>query len=240
MRNRGGLLALACLGWGLVAMAARPCGAAVRKTYDASLGTLPDAQGFTLIDTGGSPPCTIQGDAMHQGLTCWEGLQNWYSDDVPLDFDVGAVMEADFKVMYSSYSTGSGYELTGLHLVISDAASRVFNIHIASDKIALGNQLPTAPDWRAFDATDGFHHYRLVVAGGVGSLFIDGGDDPFSSIPVGSGWYHTPNYVAFGDRTYWGQSEWLLRSLSYINVPEPVTLSLLAVGALGLLRRRKR
>lgn len=217
-----------------------PCEAVVMKMYDARLGTLPDAQGFTLIDTGGSPPCTIQGDAMYQGRTRWDGLQNWYSDDVPLDFDVGAVMEADFNVIYSSYSTATGYELTGLHLVISDAARRVFNIHVASDKISLGNQLPVGNYWRAFDTTDDFHHYRLVVDDGVGSLFIDGGPDPFLSVPVGSPWFPTPDYVAFGDRTYDGQCDWLLRSLSYINVPDPATLSLLALGGLAVVWRRRR
>jgi len=37
------VLALACLGCGLVAMMAQPCEAGTTKTYDASLGTLPDA-----------------------------------------------------------------------------------------------------------------------------------------------------------------------------------------------------
>ncbi len=46
--------------------------------------------------------------------------------------------------------------------------------------------------------------------------------------------------MVFGDRTYWGRSEWLLRSLSYINVPEPAALSLLAASGLALLKRERR
>jgi len=219
---------------------ARPCEAAVRKTYDASLGTLPDAQGFELFDDGGSPPYTIQGDAVHQGLTSWEGSQWWYCLDVPLDFDVGVVMEADLNIISSSYSTSSGYELTGWQMVISDVPGRAFHVHIASDKISLWNQLTFEPEYKAFDSTDGFHHYRLVVTDGVGSLFIDGGADPFLTQPIGPVWYPAPNRVAFGDRTGYGQNESLLRSFSYINVPEPATLSLLALGGLAVARWGRR
>lgn len=76
MRNVRLASALAYLNCGLVMTLAWPCEAVVMKMYDPRLGTLPDAQGFTLIDTGGSPPCTIQGDAMYQGRTRWDGLQN--------------------------------------------------------------------------------------------------------------------------------------------------------------------
>ncbi len=239
MRNRRIVVASVSLSCVLVMAMAWPCEAALSKTYDAGLGTLPDAQGFTLLDSGGSPPCTIQGDSMHQGLTKWDGQQLWTSLDIPVDLDVGAVVEADVKIIYSSCSTSSGYKIAGWHMGVSDAFRRGFSLFIASDEIFLWNQPELHPECRAFDPTDGFHHYRLVITEGVGSLFIDEVPDPFLSLPVGPPWDPAANRARFGDSTFDGQSESLLRSFSYINVPEPTALWVLALGGLAMMRRRK-
>ena len=240
MRNRGIVLAWVCLSCALLMAAAWPCEAAERKTYDPGLGTLPEAQGFAAYDTG-EPVCTIQGGAMHQGLTSWNGQQWWQSQTIPMDFDVGAVMEADLKIISSTYSTSSGYEVAGWGMALSDASRRAFHVFIASDRICAWSSPGVDTGSIPFDSTDDFHHYRFVVTDGAGSLFIDGAPDPFLSLPVGVVWYTDANRAVFGDGTGFGQNESLLRSFSYLNVPEPATLGLLGVGAcLSLLARRRR
>ena len=74
----------------------------VTKTYDPGLGTLPDAQGFTLYDDGTSPHYTIAGSALHQGPT---GVYQWVqATDVPIDFDNGFSMTATLNTLASNSS----------------------------------------------------------------------------------------------------------------------------------------
>jgi len=128
-------------------------------TYDASLGTLPDAQGWTYYQrTPASPAYTIQGDALHQGPTATGGYQWWESSDVSLDFDVGAVMEAELRIISSSSATAQpeGSPRAGYSLWIIDDYNRGFSVNIASGAIFLrGSGTWTA--WKAFDSTDDFH-----------------------------------------------------------------------------------
>ena len=240
MRNGRSVSALACLGCMLAVATARPCGAAVRKTYDASLGTQPDAQGFELYDDGGSPAYTIQDGALHQGLTNWDGKQKWMSRDTPIDFEVGAVMETEVKIIHSSVSTSGGYRIAGWDMSITDSDGRCFVVYIGSEEIFLWNEPELYPQRITFDSTDDFHHYRLVIADGAGSLFIGGASNPSLTLPVGPAWHSLPNTGQFGDITYHGQSESLLRSFSYINVPEPASLCLLALGGWAVVKCRRK
>ena len=218
------------------------CQAEAMKTYDATLGTLPDAQGWELQErTPSSPPCTIQGDGMHQGLTTWSGFQTWHSFDVPFNFTEDYVfMEAELKVISSSYDP---FPRAGYGLVMADALERLFAVQIAGDRIFITNSVQSGTETRAFDSTDDFHHYRFVVTDASGKLYIDADPIPFLSLAVGSPWPSgADNGAFFGDATALGQSETLLRSFAF-GVPEPSTLILLATGTLGLLayvwRRRR-
>lgn len=188
------------------------------KTYDASLGTFPDAQAFTLSDDGGSPPYTLVEGALHQGPTSFEGYQGWLSDDLPFDFTQGFSMEARVKVISSSYS--SGQRRAGFRLFAGDALGRRFILWMASDRIFLLNEgVEGTPDL-LFDTTDDFHTYRLVVFGGFSRLFIDGETCWSLTLPLGpTGVTALTWQAAFGDGTIVANSETLLTSFTYDTDP---------------------
>ena len=215
----------------LMVVAVTPCSANGMKTYDAGLGTLPDEQGFTLNDEGGSPACFIQDDTMHQGPTSLDFRQTWLSDDIALDFDVGVVMEAELKILSSSWTT-IPVRRAGYNLYITDAGNRQFAVWIADDRMFIQNApLNIGSETKLFDATDDFHRYRFVVSEGNGNLFIDDDAEPFLSLAVGDLYPDSiANHAAFGDGTSIGKSESLLKSFSYGPIPEPSTLTSFSNG----------
>lgn len=63
------------LAFGLILALSGPATAGVFG-YDASLGSLPDAQGWTFIEDGAAVPVpTVSAGVLHQGLTDFSGYQ---------------------------------------------------------------------------------------------------------------------------------------------------------------------
>lgn len=233
--------------------------AATWKTYDPSLGTLPQAQGFTLFDTGDAPSSpSVSGGILSQGPTSGlspGGYQYWYSDSIPFDFTAGFTMEARLKVISSSYDPNGGgapdAQRAGYYLAAVDGLGRDFFIGIASGGIFIntdasgfiGNGVPLT----SFDTTDAFHDYLFVVSGGAGKLYVD--DSLFASTPIGAVGMSSPFDTAlFGDGSHSGVSTTQLELFRYepdaVSTPEPGTIGLLVGGltiaALTCRRSRRR
>ncbi len=219
------------------------------KTYDPSLGSLPTSQGFNLVtDDVAAPSPYTSGNLLYQGPTTANAVQWWQSTTpAPIDFDTGESMEAILHVDSSNYYyPGPGQQKSGYYLAVYDHLGRNFTIGIDSAGITVNTDgIGTGGEGVArtpFDTTSGFHDYRLDIAGGVGTLSIDGAF--FASTPVILPTiYNYYDFAAFGDGSYAGTSQTELFQFRYtvpVPEPEPTSLSLLAVGAGVLAIRRRR
>src|SRR5258708_2310068 len=144
----------------LLVFTARPTTATI-ITYDPSVGTLPDSQGFTLVESPpASPAQTLDSGALHQGPTSQGGTQVWQRQDIPFNFDDGFTLEGTLKVLSSTYDAnagGSGSQRSGYYLEAIDSLGRRFTLGLASSgftlntdaTLSVGNGIPFTP----FDAT---------------------------------------------------------------------------------------
>jgi hypothetical protein len=221
-------------------------------SYNASLGTLPQAQGWTLFqDNPNYPSPTVVGGSLHQFPYTPEAAQFWVQRSVPLDFSTTSYSyELNLHIISSNYVTNGASQRLGYYMYVSDQAGRNFFVGIASNGITINTDSNEAPNngvpFTPFNTTDGFHVYRLTIGQGVGSLFIDG--VLFASTPLGSNAFLGPNdinRVAFGDFSGVGVSESELRFANFSTpttaAPEPTTLTSLVIGVgvlAGFARRR--
>ncbi len=224
---------------GLALLLALPAQAAL-LTYDASLGSLPEAQGWTFEQLGGAPPApSVSGGVLYQGTTDYSGAQYWYSTALSYDFTQAPVtVDARLRIDYATFHP---FPRGGYNIVLFDSAGRDAALHITSSAVFLGNdQLSGASSIVAFDTTDAFHDYRLTAGPGGISLSIDG--NSIVSLALGPT-TSSGLSVSFGDATILGQSQSQLQFLTVTtqDVPEPATLGVFGLGlaALTTLRRRR-
>jgi|GEM_PF-4405174 len=202
--------------------------------YDPGLGTLPEEQGFTRFDNFGTEPEPIvSGGLLHQfssGAGPSGGAQYWTMNSAPLDFvTTPYALEADLLVLSSNYDPVSTFpnQRSGYYLGATDSSGHAFAVGIASAGITINTDLGFSPTngvpFTAFDTTNAFHTYRLLIDSGVGSLFIDG--NLFASTPLGGAVNPgAANRVLFGDLSGAGASETDLRDFSF-GTPESNMLS---------------
>lgn len=216
------LLVLLLMGW------SKTCSYAAIVTYDPGLNSLPQAQGFTLIeDPPASPTPSVGGGFLNQGQTTLSGDQFFERSDVPFNFDSGFTLAVTLKVASSTYNPnggGPGSQRSGWYMEGIDEMGRRFTIGVDSGGVVVNTDpnllLSNGFSVRPFDTTNAFHRYRLVVSGGMGTLFIDGA--AVGAAPVGGvvdpG---SSNRVYFGDGTASGNSQTQLSFFQYADSPLP-------------------
>lgn len=227
-------------------VAAAP-GLAAVVTYDPALGTVPQAQGWNYFEPiAPSPPATVGGGTLNQGPTSYSGLQYWMRNDEPISFVTGLTLRGTVKVTSSSYdpnAAGPNSQRAGYYFEAADSLGRRFTLGIAGGGVILNTDAALSPTngitFTPFDATDAFHEYRLIVAGEIGSLFIDNvliGSTP-AGPAVAPGF---ENRVYFGDGTDFGNSQTQLSYFSYNTaaVPEPSALLLAGIASVVLAAAR--
>jgi hypothetical protein len=151
------------------------------QTYNASLKSLPDRQGFAyssdvnVRDDGINPHPSAATGVLHQITTA--GAQYWYLTDPSIDFSQHIILTAILKINSSNYianigtGTREGYYLAvrglqGLYTV--GLAGAGFNIN------SVGTPDQALTPYRYQTGTGPFHTYRLDIVGLVASFSIDG------------------------------------------------------------------
>lgn len=199
-------------------------GADAVTLYDASAGTLPEAQGWSRSESV-APPGPYDAGLGPEGLhlstlglasTGAEGgAVTWVREGLPLDFSQDFAVEIRVRIVSApDRSVGtSGWPRPGYALWATDTAGRTLWIGFGSTELFLSNtaygQYGSANTvTHAVSTTDAVHTYRLErrPAGGA-ALRIDGALAlELSTLgPVESASGNAA--IFFGDPTYWANSE---------------------------------
>jgi hypothetical protein len=215
---------LGVLGIVIAAAAATPAWAGW-TSYDASLGSLPQAQGFLIYDSGDSPAPTVSAGSLHQGPTAGVcsalGYQHWYRNNAGIDFGASFVLDATVQIISSSdihaLDCGDDGWKAGYDLTVTDAAAHMFFVGITSDGVFLSNNNISDPATfprQPVNTRDALHRYRLVVTANLATLYYD--ETPLTSLATGT--YLNSggeNQVVFGDGTHRGSNESLTSLVRY-------------------------
>ncbi len=191
-------------------------------TYDAALGSLPEAQGWTFQNPQGVVLPSVSAGELHQGPTGVLEMQWWQRNDVPLSFTAGFAMVVDMRVETSGFllQPEDGSQRVGFFLDVIDGEGRRAALGISQ----VGVSLNTDRDLLASNGipltgvatTDRLHRYVVRAQGGTFTLSMDGA--VVGSTPVGSPVFAAPatwNLVIFGDETNAVGSETFVRRLAY-------------------------
>ncbi len=180
--------------------------------YDASLGSLPSAQGFVHQLTDPPPndlltegnysvvvSALVQGDT--GGPNTDPGNTQWYESVPPIfDFDRDEmVVDLRLKIVASTLNPpGGGAGRAGFGVTLVDSGRRMVTLYVGETGAFISGGVGES-GLHAMVTTDGFHDYRLQVDGGGVSLEVDGApavsaayDDLGISGPPG-------NVLRFGD-----------------------------------------
>ncbi len=223
----------------LIGSALIPVGAlGLTDLYDASLGTFPEAQGWTLNEDI-MPPASYPVSVSAAGLylsTLGFGVNvppdvgggvSWSRPGLGIDFTQDFAVEARVKIVDApdhSINTTTGWPRPGYTISLTDVSGRSFWIGLGSTEVFLSNTFygqygqPNTVD-TPFVTTDQYHVYRIERAsGGVGAaLRIDGA--LVLELPT-LGPVETTELLYFGDPTYWANSE---SYTSWVRYETPAT-----------------
>jgi len=208
----------------VVGAIAGPIPARSAPTYDALQGTLPQAQGWQLVEDISPPmayPLGVTGGALHLSTVGFasSGLAGggvwWQRSDMPVDFSGDFWAEVSVRIVSApnhSINGASGSPRPGYALAVFDVQGRVFWIGLGSAEIFLSNTLfgqygSSNTVTKAFNTTDAVHLYRIERAsGGVGAALRIDGSIQLQLPALGVSENNGP-LVYFGDPTYWANSE---------------------------------
>lgn len=210
------------------------------QRYDASLGSLPTAQGWTLQQSG-SPAPSVTGGILHEGPTTADGWQFWRTG---IANEVGSgsfVIEARLKVISSDYVMAGSQPVAGWGMLGADADKRSLRVEIASDGLWFIDTLDVSAKSISIpmDTTESFHTYRISVIDSVGELMVDGAS--VGTMSLGSS--HStlqPSSAMFGDPNNFVGSEVDVAYVAFGVVPEPAIATFIVGGTATLLMHRRR
>jgi hypothetical protein len=218
--------------------------------YDASLNTLPSAQGWAYSADGGwleSSVYSVAGGTLHQttmGRGFWEGTGSWYAPApglvwgdsfsaafrarVTLSEQTGGLPDENSATALSPYGFGLG--------LANGSRAVVFGVTPSYVAISPSDgSYPNAPLFQS-DNTD-YHDYLITgnFVAGTWSCYRDG-------TFLGSGAMEptSSSFAVFGDISGGGNADGNWLSVQVNSVPEPSTVVLLAGGAAACLLFRRR
>lgn len=206
-------------------------------TYNPSLGTLPDAQGWD-FDGSYNAPMSVSGGTLTYGATTVGGTTFWRAvQPDPISFATEtSFIEIELRLTGSDFGNFSGYRRAGFAMLIQDDAGRWTIAEIGDNRISIGNDDNRTSDPSAvFNFTDAFHTVRLEAGPTGARVYVDG--NLLLSQALGTG-------RTGGAQSFWGDGTVLananlteIRSVIYTPTPG-AAMVLGAAGLLGLRRRR--
>lgn len=207
---------------------------AFSTTYNAALGSLPTAQGWSLVSTNDFPPATVSGGTLQTGPTSVAGFEYWQVGAPIANFADLSSIRSELRIVSSGWVNNparSGFNLS------LQSPTRFFNLLIASDRIALiNNTSGPAVSTYMMDTTSQFRTYELKVSGNSAEVFVDG----VSRLTAAQGGVIAGTGLAwFGDGTTLAGGSAQVKWVEANAVPEP-SLLLLGVGACWARRRKLR
>lgn len=205
--------------------------------YDPSLGTMPQAQGWTFVGSYNAP-ATVTGGQLTYGPTTVGGTTYWAHDPVtPISFATQTVfIEATIRLTGADFGNFSGFRRAGFTLYLRDDAGRWIVADMGDNRISIGNDdNRTSDPAMVFDLTSDFHTARLEAGPAGGRLLVDG--NQMLTLALGSG-------VSGGATGRWGEGTTLananlteVRGATYIPAPAAACVAFFAACAAGRRRR---
>jgi hypothetical protein len=229
-------------------LAAAPCTIASTLTYDASLGTLPSAQGWTHFSSALSEAnYSVSAGILFQGNTGADINRQFYeSSSILFDFTQDTIVEtARLQIISSGLShppdpSGLGSRRAGWGIQTTDIQGRYVTFFVGSSGFFLLGLNSESSGLVPFDTTTAFHEYEITVNGSGAGLSVDG--MTMASLTFAQFGTVTTNSTGMiiGDVTQSQGSSSRLDSFSINVVPEAGSTALAVIGLLGLLTRRVR
>lgn len=208
--------------------------------YDANLGTLPSAQGWTTLGAGysqsvggGTYKFETMGNNAFQAGSAKFGVPG-------LDTSAGFVLDFNLNVAQETHAADN--ERAGFSFIVTGAdTTKAIEIAFWTDHVwAYTSTFEHGAD--AAFATTGMTDYALTVKDNAYALTA-GGNTLISGAMVDytaqGAPYNIASFLFFGDDTSRAASSIELGSVGVSPVPEPQTFALLAAGLLGLAWRRR-
>jgi hypothetical protein len=201
-------------------LAATPLWSAATVTYDPSLGTLPEAQGYAFANPTSAPLPSVVGGVLMQGPISASDLQYWHREDVSFAFDQGFSIEIRLQVVFSDYvpNEGDGSPRSGFYLEAIDTTGRRLTLGISSSGLTVNTDAHLFPSngipLLTFGTTDTFHDFKLFTNADSIYLFIDG--TRRGAIPLGAQIFtRSDRVVYFGDGTSAAGSQVRIKLVQY-------------------------
>jgi len=203
--------------------------AQINPGYDAALNTLPENQGWSILQIGNNTTPTVSNETLHQEAMSASSIYSWSASPAgTIDFDSPnlLIFEAEIKVIMSEYNTFADDSWrTGYGLSIVDEQNRVFIVGISDTGVRLTNASTNwleiySSSFYHFDTTLAFNDYQLVISNSNAKLFIN--DSPVLMLTAGSpqnlsNW--VTNAVRFGDLSLVAKSVTDLHFISFQQIP---------------------
>ena len=220
---------LAALGFLLFAK-----GAFAAILYDASLGTLPAAQGWSFAALFGSPSQSVGGNVLNLDTTSTSAIRAGYLRlDQVIDSATGVRLSFSAQLLTEVHAS---YDRAGFSVILLNEASRGIELGFWTTPGRIWAQSGpafTQAEGAAFSTGAAIIDYTLELQGGSyalsagGKPVLNGPTRDYSSFGFP---YNVKNFIFFGDDTMSARASVDLATIAISVVPEPGGAAMMLAG----------